>query len=137
MRRSFSGVLSFAALALACAPEAGALAPAEAGNAAEQAAAPLEAPARCGLHARQLLAEGALLLDVRTPEEYAAGHIEGAQNVPLQELASRAGELPRVKTIVAYCRSGARAQSAATQLEELGHSVYVLGGMGDWDNTDC
>jgi rhodanese-related sulfurtransferase/predicted transcriptional regulator len=45
-----------------------------------------------------------LVLDVRPPEEYAAGHLPGAVNVPLRELESRLGSLPKRKEIVAYCR---------------------------------
>jgi len=45
-----------------------------------------------------------LVLDVRPPEEYAAGHLPGAVNVPLKELESRLGSLPKRKEIVAYCR---------------------------------
>jgi rhodanese-related sulfurtransferase/biotin operon repressor len=44
------------------------------------------------------------VLDVRPPEEFAAGHIPGAVNIPVHELAKRLGELPRRKEIVAYCR---------------------------------
>lgn len=45
-----------------------------------------------------------VVLDVRPPEEYAAGHLPGARNVPLAELPDRLGELPRETPIVAYCR---------------------------------
>lgn len=44
------------------------------------------------------------VLDVRPPEEYAAGHLPGAVNIPVQQLEKRLGELPRRKEIVAYCR---------------------------------
>ncbi len=44
------------------------------------------------------------VLDVRPPEEFAAGHVPGAVNIPVHELAKRLGELPRRKEIVAYCR---------------------------------
>jgi rhodanese-related sulfurtransferase len=62
--------------------------------------------------------EEVVLLDVRPPEEYAAGHWPGAWSVPLDELAGRLAELPRDRTIVAYCR-GPYCVLAP-------HAVYVL-----------
>lgn len=44
------------------------------------------------------------MLDVRPPEEFAAGHLPGAVNIPVQQLEKRLGELPRRKEVVAYCR---------------------------------
>lgn len=44
------------------------------------------------------------VLDVRPPEEFAAGHLPGAVNIPIQELAKRLGELPKRKEVIAYCR---------------------------------
>ncbi|MCR2365403.1 rhodanese-like domain-containing protein, partial [Salmonella enterica] len=49
------------------------------------------------------LDEGALLLDVRSREDYAAGHIPGAVNIPTEELEPHLAQLPRDQTIVAYC----------------------------------
>ncbi len=84
--------------------------------------------------ARRLVEEGALLLDVRTPEEFAAGHIEGAVNVPVQELESRMAELePKDRPIVVYCRSGNRSGQAARMLTSAGHrQVHDLGPMSRW-----
>lgn len=84
--------------------------------------------------ARRLVAEGAMLLDVRTPEEYAAGHIPGAVNIPVQVLGGRMDELPdRERTIVVYCRSGVRSANAANMLRGAGFTaVHDLGGMGAW-----
>jgi ArsR family transcriptional regulator len=45
-----------------------------------------------------------LVLDVRPPEEYAAGHLPGAVNIPIKQLENRLAELPKRKEIVAYCR---------------------------------
>lgn len=61
-----------------------------------------------------------LLLDVRQPEEYKAGHILGAMLIPLGELGARQGELDRRKKIIAYCRSGHRSMAAAMALCEVG-----------------
>jgi rhodanese-related sulfurtransferase len=66
---------------------------------------------------------GFVLLDVRTPEEFAAGHIAGAVNIPHDQLANRAGELPpdRNTEIAVYCRSGRRSTLA---LDWLGTQGY-------------
>ncbi len=77
-----------------------------------------------------------LLLDVRTPEEFAQGHIPGALLVPIQELTSRAGELAPFKSrgVVTYCESGRRAASAAEILRGAGfQNVRSLdGSMQRW-----
>jgi rhodanese-related sulfurtransferase len=79
-------------------------------------------------HAR--IARGALVVDVRTPEEYASGHFRAAKNIPVQSLASRASELPKNRPLVLYCRSGARSASAKRLLESLGFGdVYDAGGI--------
>lgn len=63
-----------------------------------------------------------VVLDVRTPAEYAGGHIPGAVNIPHTELAARVAELEgaRDRDIVVYCRSGARAAQALEVLENQG-----------------
>ena len=65
-----------------------------------------------------------VLLDVRTPAEYAEGHLPGAINIPHTELASRVAELSdaRDRDIVVYCRSGTRAEQALGVLKEAGFS---------------
>lgn len=76
-----------------------------------------------------------LLLDVRTAEEYAAGHIADSQLLPYDQIAARANELPADKTtpIIVYCRSGNRSAVAANTLAELGYTeIYDLGGIQDW-----
>lgn len=79
----------------------------------------------------RLVAEGALLLDVRTPAEVATGAPNGALNIPVQELATRLHELPRDRTIVAYCRSGVRSASAVEQLVAAGFDAHDAGGVGN------
>ena len=79
--------------------------------------------------------EPVILLDVRTQEEYAAGHIENAILIPNTELAGRApAELPdKDALIILYCRSGNRSATAARDLADLGYTrVYDLGGIIDW-----
>jgi rhodanese-related sulfurtransferase/rubrerythrin len=75
-----------------------------------------------------------LLLDVRQPEEYQAGHIPGATLIPLGELEARNGELDRNRKIIAYCRSGRRSMAAAIALCGLGFKgLYHLdGGILAW-----
>lgn len=76
------------------------------------------------------------ILDVRTEEEYKEGHIEGAILIPDTEiLESTEDVLPdKSITILVYCRSGRRSESAAVNLSQLGYSnVYDMGGIIDWD----
>jgi len=81
---------------------------------------------------RQWVANGATLLDVRTREEYAEGHVAGSLNIPVQELAIRAGELPQGHDIVVYCRSGGRSATAAQWLRQSGFRVLDIGPMTAW-----
>jgi rhodanese-related sulfurtransferase len=87
-----------------------------------------------GGEARKLVESGARLVDVRTPEEFAAGHLAGAVNIPVQELAERLGELePRDQPVVLYCRSGNRSGHAARLLKNAGYArVHDLGAMSRW-----
>ncbi len=82
---------------------------------------------------RELVANGALLLDVRTPEEFRERHIDGAVNIPVQELAQRMSELgAKDRPIVVYCRSGARSATATSMMKSAGYEVLDIGGMGSW-----
>lgn len=86
-----------------------------------------------GAGARELVKNGATLLDVRTPGEFSSGHIEGAKLIPVQELGGRVEEVgPKDKPVVVYCRSGARSSAAAAMLAKAGYEVHDLGGMGNW-----
>jgi rhodanese-related sulfurtransferase/rubrerythrin len=75
-----------------------------------------------------------LLLDVRQPEEYEAGHIPGAMLIPLGELEARQAELERDKKIITYCRSGRRSMAAAITLCGLGFKDihHLAGGILNW-----
>ena len=77
-----------------------------------------------------------LLLDVRQPEEYDAGHIPGAMLIPLGALEARQEELERDKKIITYCRSGHRSMAAAIALCELGFKGvhHLEGGILNWPN---
>ena len=86
------------------------------------------------IDALEALPAGALLLDVREPEEYAEGHVPGALSLPQGDLAMRLGEVPRERPIYAICRSGARSLRAAQFLKQVGYQavVSVRGGTEAW-----
>ena len=72
---------------------------------------------------KEILATGeAVLIDVRTPDEYAAGHIEGAINVPIDTLAQNLAKIPADKPVIVYCASGHRAGMALSSLRILGYA---------------
>jgi rhodanese-related sulfurtransferase len=68
------------------------------------------------------------LLDVRTAEEFAEGHLPGAINLPVDELRQRSGELPKDRAIVAYCQVGQRGYLATRLLRQRGFDVVNLSG---------
>lgn len=72
-----------------------------------------------------------VLIDVRTPQEFASGHVAGAMNIPVDRIATLAERVPdRDTELVLYCRSGARSARAAAQLRELGYErITDLGPM--------
>lgn len=84
--------------------------------------------------AKNLIEKGALLVDVRTPGEFNAGHIKGAKNIPVNEIIRRKSELGKKETpIVLYCRSGARSSRAARMLKNAGFErIFDLGAMRRW-----
>jgi phage shock protein E len=74
-----------------------------------------------------------VLVDVRTPEEYAAGHIPTAVNIPVTEIADRPPGKDKSSLIIVYCRSGARSAKARTILIDLGYTDVVdFGGVSRW-----
>lgn len=75
-----------------------------------------------------------MLLDVRTPEEYAEGHIAGATLIPIQVLAERLSEVPKNKQVYVYCHSGVRSARASTLLAEHGFKNIenMKGGIVAW-----
>jgi hydroxyacylglutathione hydrolase len=76
----------------------------------------------------------AAIVDVRSSEEWAAGHLPGARNLPLGELDQRLAEVPRDKLVIVHCQSGARAAIAASLLLSRGISQLrqYPGGFGEW-----
>jgi len=120
------------------APQApSASAPAPAGAAA---ATPAPLPARDPVVARRLVEqEHALLIDVRTPGEYASGNVPGAVNIPVEALDQRLDEVKKLygddtsRAIVVYCRSGRRSGIARELLLKAGYARVVnFGGISEW-----
>jgi rhodanese-related sulfurtransferase len=123
---------------------------ASAGDPAVAGAAPVTAPAvaapappaaaiplvtQDALLARQAKQDTSLfLLDVRSPEEFAQGHVPGAVNIPHDQVASRIAEVPKDKDVVLYCRSGRRTALAADVLSANGYTrlSHLEGDMNAW-----
>ena len=80
---------------------------------------------------------GVYLLDVREPDEYAAGHIPGITLIPMGEVAARLAELPRDKEIIVTCRTGNRSGQVADLLREQGFSNVhnMTGGIVAWQEA--
>lgn len=78
--------------------------------------------------AAALMDQGALVVDVRTPGEWAEGHAEASVLLPLNELPARFEELPKDRTLLMVCRSGGRSEHATLFLKSMGYgSVFNLG----------
>jgi rhodanese-related sulfurtransferase len=76
----------------------------------------------------QLKKRGAVLIDVRSAEEFASGNAAGTVNIPLQELSGRLGEVPKSSPIVLCCASGTRSGMAKLMLIKNGYrNVYNIG----------
>ena len=92
-------------------------------------------PALSTLQATQLInSRNAVVVDVRTPQEFATGSLPGARNVPLDKLGEKMPDFKKDKPVIVVCASGSRAGRAAAQIRASGCSeVYVLaGGISAW-----
>lgn len=77
----------------------------------------------------ELVKSGAVILDVRTKDEYISGHIKGSLNIPLQNLTAKLSDLKKEQTIITCCASGMRSSSAKSILKSKGYvNVYNGGG---------
>lgn len=89
-----------------------------------------------GAEAEALIAqaENYVIVDVRTPEEFAAAHVAGAINIPVETIADAPAALAnKDQTIFLYCRSGNRSAQAAGKLAQLGYTDLVdFGGLSGW-----
>lgn len=82
--------------------------------------------------ALELIDNGAVVIDVRSAEEYNTGHIKGAINIPVDEISSITYD--KNETLIIYCASGVRSANAVNELADLGYtSLYNLdGGLLNW-----
>jgi len=81
---------------------------------------------------KELLANGALLLDVRTRGEYASGHANGSKNIPLDELSGSLKQLDKEQHIIVVCASGMRSSQAVSLMKQKGFTNCYNG--GSWMN---
>lgn len=81
-----------------------------------------------------LLTNGALLVDVRTSEEYRVAHGKGSVNIPLDTIGRNLSKLPKDRPIVVVCQSGMRSRSAASFLKSNGYTEVYNG--GSWSNFE-
>jgi phage shock protein E len=98
--------------------------------------APPEAPsiAATELSARRASGEAPVVIDVRTPEEYATGHIPGALNIPFDEVAQRISEVDAPHGVALYCMVGPRARKGESALLSAGYTsvLHLEGGLAAW-----
>lgn len=86
--------------------------------------------------AREMLNDGAILIDVRTSQEWNAGHAPTARHFPLDGIERNAGTLSNDMMLVLVCKSGMRSTHAARMLAAQGHTVAtVKGGMFAWQRS--
>ena len=79
------------------------------------------------------VAGDAFLLDVREPDEWAAGHVEGALHMPIGEVLARLSEIPTDQRVVCLCRVGARSAQVTAYLVQQGYDMVNLdGGLAAW-----
>jgi len=76
---------------------------------------------------------GAVIIDVRTPKEYAGGHLSGALNIPIEEMTKSLARVPREKVLVVYCASGSRSSHAAALLRQKGWHVFDVATQGEFE----
>jgi len=94
-------------------------------------------PALDTLGATRLINDAnAIVVDVREPAEFAAGHLPNARNIPLVDLDKRVGDLPQGKPVLVCCASGARSGRAMSVLRQGGREVFNLaGGVAAWQQA--
>ena len=83
---------------------------------------------------KEVLADNAYLVDVRTPSEFASGSVKGAVNIPLDKIPGQLSKFKGKKNIVVFCRSGNRSSQAKSILEKNGFKNVVNG--GTWQNVN-
>lgn len=87
-----------------------------------------------GESVKDFLQKGAVIIDVRTYEEFASGHIQGSKNIPLQVINGKVAEIKKLnQPVIVCCRSGMRSAQAASILKAQG--VEVMNG-GGWERLE-
>ncbi len=82
---------------------------------------------------KEIVKNGAFLVDVRTPFEFSGGSVKGAVNIPLDKVQSQLSKFKNKKSIVVFCRSGNRSSQAKSILESHGFQNVING--GTWQNV--
>jgi rhodanese-related sulfurtransferase len=77
---------------------------------------------------RELVRNGAQIIDVRTPAEFQRGHIDGSVNIPLQQLSANLSRIKKEKPVITCCASGMRSASARAILKSNGFQEVYNGG---------
>lgn len=77
---------------------------------------------------KDLLTQGAQIIDVRSPGEYKSGHIKGSVNIPLQNINAQLSRISKDKPVITCCASGIRSASAKSILTSNGYSAVYNGG---------
>jgi rhodanese-related sulfurtransferase len=77
---------------------------------------------------KELVSQGAIIVDVRTPGEYKSGHIKGSINIPLDSIGNNLSKLKKDKCIICCCASGMRSGSAKSILKSKGYNEVYNGG---------
>jgi len=83
---------------------------------------------------KEMVQQGAVIIDVRSPQEFQGGHIKGAINIPLDKLANSLSKIPKNKTVITCCASGMRSGSALGILKSNGYEAHNGGGWMSLNN---
>jgi phage shock protein E len=83
---------------------------------------------------KNVIEQGAFLVDVRTPGEFLEGHVKGSVNIPLDAVPTQLAKFKNKKNIIVFCRSGARSSQAKSILEQNGFTNVINGGTWDYVN---
>lgn len=86
------------------------------------------------INLKNIIDEGAFLVDVRTPAEFAEGQVKGSVNIPLDRLPAELAQFKNKKNIIVFCRSGGRSGQAKAILEQNGFSNIINGGTWNFVN---
>ncbi len=83
---------------------------------------------------KSIIANGAMLVDVRNTDEYKSGHVKGSVNIPLDQVANKINQFKGKKQIVVFCRSGNRSRMAQSILSSNGITNVING--GSWQDIN-